>query len=80
MAIAVYTSDLTDIFLFETTTGVSAFGGGASGLGASPDYSIEGTNAVDKQVSAAEKGFLFTAAGAFAIGINDHFYEWVCYS
>jgi hypothetical protein len=77
MAIAVYTSDLTDIFLFETTTGVAAFGGGASGLGASPDYSIEGTNAVDKQVSAAEKGFLFTAAGAFAIGINDHFYEWV---
>jgi hypothetical protein len=77
MATATYSSDLTDIFLFESTTGVSAYGGGASGLGASPDYAIEGTNAVDKQVSAAEKGFMYAAASAFAIGPNDHFFIWV---
>lgn len=77
MAVATYTSDLTDIFLFETTTGVTAFGGGASGLGASPDYSIEGTNAVDKQVSASEKGFLYDNVSNFTIGPSDHFMIWV---
>jgi hypothetical protein len=77
MAAATYSSDLIDIYMFESTTGVSAYGGGASGLGASPDYSIEGTNAVDKQVSAAEKGFMYTAASAFTIGPNDHFFIWV---
>ncbi len=77
MVAAAYSSDLTDIFMFETTTGVTAFGGGASGLGASPDYSIEGTNAVDKQVSASEKGFLYAAASPFAIGPNDHFFIWI---
>lgn len=77
MVAAAYTSDLTDIFMFESTTGVAAYGGGASGLGASPDYAIEGTNAVDKQVSASEKGFLYTAGAAFTIGVNDHFFVWV---
>lgn len=77
MATATYTSDLTDIFLFESTTGVSAYGGGAAGLGASPDYAIEGTNAVDKQVSAAEKGFMYDNSTNFSIGPNDHFFIWV---
>lgn len=76
MVAATYTSDLTDIFLFEVTTGVNAFGGGASGLGASPDYAVEGTNAVDKQISAAEKGFLYASGASFTIGPNDHFYIW----
>lgn len=77
MVAATYTSDLTDIFLWESTTGVSAFGGGAAGLGASPDYAIEGTNAVDKQVSAAEKGFLYDNVSNFTIGADDHFYIWI---
>ena len=47
MTAATYTSDLTDIFLFETTTGISAYGGGGAGLGAAPDFAMEGTNAVD---------------------------------
>lgn len=76
MAVAVYTSDLTDIFMFETTTGVSAWGGGGAGLGASPDYAVEGTNAVDKQVSASEKGFMYDNTTNFTIGANDHFYIW----
>ena len=76
MVAATYASDLTDIYMFETTGGVSAYGGGASGLGAGPDYAIEGTNAVDKQVSAAEKGFLYAAGAAFTIGADDHFFIW----
>lgn len=76
MVAANYTSDLTDIFLFESTGGVSAYGGGASGLGASPDYAIEGVNAVDKQVSAAEKGFLYDNVTNFSIGADDHFFIW----
>ncbi len=77
MVAATYTSDLTDIFLFESTTGVSAFGGGAGGLGVGADYAIEGTNAVDKQVSASEKGFLYDNGANFTIGANDHFFEWI---
>lgn len=77
MTVASYTSDLTDIFLFESVTGVTAYGGGPSGLGAGPDYAIEGTNAVDKQVSASEKGFLYTAGAAFTIGADDHFFIWL---
>jgi len=77
MVVAAYTSDLTDIYLFESTGSVSAWGGGASGLGASPDYAIQGTNAVDKQVSAAEKGFMYDNTSNFSIGTNDHFYIWV---
>jgi hypothetical protein len=76
MVAATYTSDLTDIYMFESTTGVGAYGGGASGLGASPDYAIEGTNAVDKQIDNAEKGFLYDAVTAFSIGPNDHFFIW----
>jgi hypothetical protein len=79
MAVATYTSDLTLITAFNDTTGVSAYGGGASGLGAGADYAIEpssGPLAVDKQVSASEKGFLFAAASAFTIGADDHFYIW----
>lgn len=77
MVAATYTSDLADINLFESTTGITAYGGGGAGLGAGPDYSIEGTNAVDKQVSASEKGFLYTAGAAFTIGADDHFFEWI---
>lgn len=77
MTVATYTSDLTDIFLFESTTSVSAYGGGASGLGASPDYAVEGTNAVDKQIDAAEKGFLYDNVSNFTIGADDHFFIWV---
>lgn len=77
MVAATYTSDLTDIFLFESTTSVTAWGGGASGLGASADYAIQGTNAVDKQVSASEKGFMYDNTSNFTIGADDHFFIWV---
>jgi len=78
MAAATYTSDLTDITLFESTTGVSNYGGGGGAAAAGIDYAIEGTNCVDKQVNATERGFLFQAGASFTIGADDHFYEWVC--
>jgi hypothetical protein len=78
MTAATYTSNLVDIFLFESTTGVTAYGGGAAGLTAEPDFAMEGTNAVDKQITAsADKGFLFAAAAAFVPTKYDHFYEWI---
>lgn len=78
MVAVTYTSNLVDVFLFESTTGVTAYGGGAAGLTAETEFAMEGTNAVDKQVtSSADKGFLFGAASAFVIGPHDHFYEWI---
>jgi hypothetical protein len=77
MTVATYTSDLTDITLFESTTGIGNYGGGGGAAGAGIDYAIEGTNAIDKQVNATERGFLFTAGSSFTIGADDHFYEWV---
>ena len=78
MVAVTYTSDLTDITLFESTTGITNYGGGGAAASAGIDYAIEGTNCIDKQVNATERGFLFGAASAFTIGADDHFYEWVC--
>lgn len=80
MTVATYTSDLTDIFLFESTTGVSAWnitGGGGASLGASPDYAVQGTNAVDKQISASEKGFMHDNVTAHVLSPNDHYFVWI---
>jgi len=77
MVAATYTSNLVDIFLWESTTGVSAYGGGGAGLGAGVDFAMEGTNAVDKQITAADKGMLFAAGAAFTINDYDHFYHWI---
>lgn len=77
MTAATYASDLTDIFLFEVTTGVSAYGGGGAGLGTGADFAMEGTLAVDKQITNAEKGFMFDAGSAFTIGADDHFFTWI---
>jgi len=78
MTAAAYTSDLTDVFLWESTASVSAFGGGAAGLTAETEFAMEGTNAVDKQVtSSADKGFLRDNTANFTIGADDHFYQWI---
>lgn len=76
MTAATYTSDLVDISLFESTTGVSAYGGGGAGLGAGVDYAIIG-NCVDKQITNAEKGFMFDNGSNFTIGADDHFFIWI---
>jgi len=78
MTAVTYTSDLALITLFESTTGINDYGGGGGAASAGIDYAIEGTNAVDKQVNATERGFLFTdAGGAWTIGADDHFFIWV---
>ena len=78
MSLAVYTSNLTTIFLFESTTSVSAYGGGAAGLTAETEFTMEGTNAVDKQVTqSADKGFMHDAGTDYVISAKDHFYIWM---
>ena len=77
MAAGVYNSDLKDINLCETITGFSALGGGASGLGAGVDFAIQGTNAVDKQVSNALKGMVFNSGSTITLGADDHILIWV---
>lgn len=77
MAAASYVSDLTDIFLFESTTGVSAYGGGGAGLGTGADFAMEGTLAVDKQITSADKGIMYDNGTNFTIGADDHFFVWI---
>ena len=55
MTAVTYTSDLSDITLFESTTGINNYGGGGGAAGAGVDYAIEGTNAIDKQVNNTER-------------------------
>ncbi len=80
MTVATYTSDLSDIFLWETTTGVTATGGGGAGLSAAIDFAMEGTNAVDKQVNGTEKGMMYDNTDNFTIGSDDHFFHWTMVS
>lgn len=77
MAAPSYTEDLTDVTLAESTTGWTAYGGGASGLGVGPDLSMEGTNCVDKQVSNADKGQYFDNGSGITLGTGDHVFVWV---
>ena len=76
MAAPNYTEDLTDIDLGESTTGWSAWGGGASGLGTGPDFAIQGTNAIDKQITSATKGMMHNDA-TVSLGASDHIWGWI---
>ena len=77
MAAPVYATDLVDITTAESTTGWTAVGGGASGLSASPDIAMQGTNCVDKQVTASEKGQLFDNGATITPGASEHFWVWL---
>lgn len=80
MTAATYTSDLTDIFLFESTSNCGAWGGGGAAMTARVDLAMEGTNAVDKSVGATfgvTKGFGYENSSNFTIGSSDHFIVWV---
>lgn len=76
MAAPSYTTDLQDITLAESTTGWTALGGGASGLGTGADFSMQGNLCVDKQVSAAEKGQIYDNGATITPGANEHFFIW----
>jgi hypothetical protein len=79
MAAASYTTDLTagEITLAESTTGWTALGGGASGLGIGVDFAMQGTNCVDKQISAAEKGHVYDPGANQTIASGRHVFTWV---
>ena len=78
MAAPSYTEDLTDVDLAESTTGWSAYGGGASGLSASPDLAMQGTNCVDKNITGAatDKGMYFDNGSGITLGAGDHVFIW----
>ena len=77
MAAGVYNTDLKDINLCENTTDFSALGGGASGLGAGVDFAIQGTNAIDKQVSNALKGMVYDTGSTVTLGADEHILIWM---
>jgi len=76
MAAPNYTEDLTDVDLAEATGSYVAYGGGGAGLAAGPDYSMQGTNCIDKQVSSAEKGILYNNGSGITMGAGDHTFVW----
>lgn len=78
MANPLYASDLVDIDLGESTSGWSAYGGGGAGLGVGTDFAIQGTNALDKQVTqnGTIKGAMHND-GSVALGVNDHIFGWI---
>jgi hypothetical protein len=78
MAAAVYTTDLVSIIQnIASTTGWTALGGGASGLGIGPDMAMQGTNAIDKPVTASEKGMVYDNGVTITPAANTHFFVWV---
>jgi len=77
MAAPSYTEDLTDIDLAETTGPYEAVGGGGAGLSADPDFAIQVTNSITKQVSNARKGILFDNGTGISIPAGDHIYVWI---
>jgi len=76
MATIIYGNDLTDITLAEATTGFTAIGS-PSGLSASPDIAVQGTNCVDKQITGANKGMLYDNGSTITMGADDHVFAWI---
>jgi len=78
MAAPTYSEDLTDLTLCEATTGFSALGGGGAGLGVGVDFAIQGTNALDKQVTGTTtKGAVWDNGSTITMGANDHVFAWI---
>jgi hypothetical protein len=82
MAAPLYEEDLTDISLAEaSTTGylqVNFAGGGGGALDFGPDFSMQGNDAILRQVTNNDRGAAFdnaaTIAGTVATGV--HIYQW----
>lgn len=81
MAAPAYTEDLTDLTLAEATTGFSALGGGAAGLGAGIDFAIQGTNCIDKQVTSTgapvTKGMIYDNGSTITNATDLHYFVWL---
>jgi hypothetical protein len=80
MAVPSYTEDLTDIDLAEgSTTGylqINFAGGGGGTLGFGPDFSMQGTDCIDRQVTSNERGIQFNNATTITIPTGDHIFVW----
>lgn len=78
MAAAAYTSNLTDIYAGAgSTTGVSALGGGASGLNAETDYFIQGTGCTSKNAFASSEKGMILADTARTLPTDGAFFIWL---
>lgn len=83
MAAPRYTTDLVDIDpgLAESVTGwtlINFSGGGGAAIGAGPDFAMQGTNCVDRQVSAQERGAIYTSAALPQVtGSDVHVFQWL---
>ena len=82
MAAPSYGHDLVTVSKAESTTNyaqINILGGGGGTLGAGPDYAMQGTNAVDRQVTTNNRGIGFDDPGgpltAASNGTN-HVYVW----
>ena len=75
MTVATYTTTLVDVSTAENTTGWTKLGAGASGLSADPDFAIQGTNSVTKQVSNAKKGMYHNAS--YSLWTSEILYVWI---
>ena len=75
MAVPSYTSDLTTINDAETTTDWARYG--ASGNpAAGVDFVMQGTNAIDKQVSNDDGGLVYDNGAGITLGTGDHILIW----
>ena len=77
MAAPIYSTDLITIADAESTTGWSALGGGASGLAVEPDFTIQGSNSIAKQIKAELKGHGYQDATARTCSGSNHAFVWV---
>lgn len=77
MAAPAYTTDLFTITDAESVTGWAALGGGGAGIAPGPDLSMQGTNCIDKQITAAEKGMVYNNGATITQGTDTHFYVWI---
>ena len=78
MAAPAYATDIVDINASaETVTSWSALGGGGAGLAADPDFAIQPTNSLTKQVSNALKGMVYEFGSTRTQATNDHIYQWI---
>jgi len=76
MAVPTYTHDLTDIDLAEASSTWQALGGGGAGIAPGPDFAMQGTNCIDKQITSANKGQVFASSVGISLGSN-HVFQWI---
>ena len=82
MAIASYDTDLFTITEAESTTGVTAIGGGSSGLNQEQEYFIQNTACISKNGwnNTTPRGFVFDSGTAFSIDSGSAIFYWAIWA